>query len=85
MKILVIILGNLLILSLGVFLRYLHKRYFLKEKGITFRKLFNGKPSKSKEYDLENFENEISNRTFGCLFIIIVAITLWFLSSKIGF
>lgn len=43
MKILVLILGNLIILSVGILMRFLYKKYVLKEENITFRKLFSKK------------------------------------------
>lgn len=82
MKILVLILGNLIILSIGILMRFLYKKYVLKEENITFRKLFSKKRKKTKEYDLNDFENEISNRIFGWLFVVLVAVLLWFLSSN---
>lgn len=82
MKILVLILGNLIILSIGILMRFLYKKYVLKEENITFRKLFSEKRKKTKEYDLNDFENEISNRIFGWLFVVLVAVLLWFLSSN---
>lgn len=82
MKILVLILGNLIILSIGILMRFLYKKYVLKEENITFRKLFSDKRKKTKEYDLNDFENEISNRIFGWLFVVLIAVLLWFLSSN---
>ncbi len=84
MKILSIIFASFFILYFGTFLRYLYKKYLKKEEGVTFNKLlFNGKRSKNKEYELDDFENDISNKTWGCIFIIILAVLLWFLSTKL--
>lgn len=84
MKILSIIFAYLFVFYLGTFLRYLYKKYFKKEEGITFNKLlFNGKRSKNKEYELEDYENDMANKTWGCSFIIIATLILWFLSTKL--
>lgn len=82
MKILALILGNIIILSIGILIRFLYKKYVLKEENITFRELFMKKQKNRQEYDLNDFENEISNRIFGWLFVVLFAVLLWFLSSK---
>jgi hypothetical protein len=84
MRILSIIFASFFILYFGTFLRYLYKKYLKKEEGVTFNKLFfYSKRSKNKEYELEDFENDMSNKTWGCIFIIILAVLLWFLSTKL--
>lgn len=79
MKLLAIIIGNLSVLGFGILLRYLYRKYIRNESDVTFCKLYKGKHPKSEEYSLEDFENEMSNRGFGCLFIIIIAFLLSFL------
>ncbi|MDR0824196.1 MAG: hypothetical protein LBN74_03825 [Prevotella sp.] len=83
MRILSIIFASFFILYFGTFLRYLYKKYFKKEEGITFNKLlFNGKRSKNKEYEFEDFENDMSNKAWGCSFLIILILLLVFLSKS---
>lgn len=84
MKILSIIFAYFFVFYFGTFLRYLYKKYFKKEEGVTFNKLiFNGKQSKTKKYELEDYENDMANKTWGCSFIIITTIILWFLSTEL--
>lgn len=84
MKVLSIIFAYFFVFYLGTLLRYLYKKYLKKEKGITFSKLlFSGKLSKNKKYGLEDYENDMANKTWGCSFIIIATLVLWFLSTKL--
>ena len=61
-------LRNIIILRIGTGLRYLWLR-FVRHRKISYRTLYEGSKSK-KISELSNFENEMSNRAWGCGFIL---------------
>lgn len=61
-------LRNIIILRIGTGLRYLWLR-FVRHRKISYRTLYEGSKSK-KTSELSNFENEMSNRAWGCGFIL---------------
>ena len=63
-------LENIIILRIGTGLRYLWLR-FVRHRKISYRTLYEGSKSK-KATELSNFENEMSNRAWGCGFILFV-------------
>ena len=72
---------NLLELYLGTFIRFVYLRY-IRRKDVRFKELLHpaqeGKIDKDNELDI--FTNEMANRSYGCIFlIIIVAIIVYFL------
>ena len=72
---------NLLELYLGTFIRFVYLRY-IRRKDVRFKEMLHpvqeGKIDKDNELDI--FTNEMANRSYGCIFlIIIVAITVYFL------
>ena len=73
---------NLLILYLGTFIRFVYLRY-IRRKDVRFKELLHptqeGKIDKDNELDI--FTNEMANRSYGCIFlIIIVGIIAYFLT-----
>lgn len=66
-------LSNIIILRIGTGLRYL-----LRHRKISYRTLYEGSKSK-KTSELSNFENEMSNRAWGCGFILFVIFLIIFL------
>ena len=71
-------LGNIIILRIGTGLRYLWLR-FVRHRKISYRTLYEGSKSKKKATELSNFENEMSNRAWGCGFILFVIFLIIFL------
>ena len=69
-------LGNIIILRIGTGLRYLWLR-FVRHRKISYRTLYEGSKSK-KTSELSNFENEMSNRAWGCGFILFVIFLIIF-------
>ena len=69
-------LSNIIILRIGTGLRYLWLR--LRHRKISYRTLYEGSKSK-KTSELSNFENEMSNRAWGCGFILFVIFLIIFL------
>lgn len=72
---------NLLVLYLGTFIRFVYLR-FIRSKDVRFKELLHpvqeGKIDKDNGLDI--FTNEMANRSYGCIFlIIIVAISVYFL------
>ena len=57
-------LENIIILRIGTGLRYLWLR-FVRHRKISYRTLYEGSKSK-KATELSNFDNEMSNRAWGC-------------------
>lgn len=72
-------LSNIIILRLGTGLRYLWLR-FVRRRKISYRTLYEGKKSQ-KTTELSDFENDMSNRTWGCGFILIVVFLIMLLSK----
>ena len=70
-------LENIIILRIGTGLRYLWLR-FVRHRKISYRTLYEGSKSK-KTSELSNFENEMSNRAWGCGFILFVIFFIMFL------
>ena len=73
---------NLLVLYLGTFIRFVYLR-FIKRKDVRFKELLDPvKESKIKKDDeMDIFTNEMANRSYGCIFLmIIVAIMAYFLA-----
>ena len=70
-------LSNIIILRIGTGLRYLWLR-FVRHRKISYRTLYEGSKSK-KTSELSNFENEMSNRAWGCGFILFVIFLIIFL------
>ena len=70
-------LRNIIILRIGTGLRYLWLR-FVRHRKISYRTLYEGSKSK-KTSELSNFENEMSNRAWGCGFILFVIFLIIFL------
>ena len=70
-------LENIIILRIGTGLRYLWLR-FVRHRKISYRTLYEGSKSK-KTSELSNFENEMSNRVWGCGFILFVIFLIIFL------
>ena len=70
-------LSNIIILRIGTGLRYLWLR-FVRHRKISYRTLYEGSKSK-KTSELSNFENEMSNRVWGCGFILFVIFLIIFL------
>lgn len=73
---------NLLVLYLGTFIRFVYLR-FIKRKDVRFKELLGPvKESKIKKDDeMDIFTNEMANRSYGCIFLmIIVAIMAYFLA-----
>jgi len=70
-------LRNIIILRIGTGLRYLWLR-FVRHRKISYRTLYEGSKSK-KTSELSNFENEMSNRVWGCGFILFVIFLIIFL------
>ena len=70
-------LGNIIILRIGTGLRYLWLR-FVRHRKISYRTLYEGSKSK-KATELSNFDNEMSNRAWGCGFILFVIFLIMFL------
>ena len=73
---------NLLELYLGTFIRFVYLRY-IRRKDVRFKELLHptqeGKIDKDNELDI--FTNEMANRSYGCIFLmIIVAIMAYFLA-----
>ncbi len=73
---------NLLELYLGTFIRFVYLRY-IRRKDVRFKELLHptqeGKIDKDNELDI--FTNEMANRSYGCIFlIIIVGIIAYFLT-----
>ena len=73
---------NLLELYFGTFIRFVYLRY-IRRKDVRFKELLHpaqeGKIDKDNELDI--FTNEIANRSYGCIFlIIIVGILAYFLT-----
>ena len=70
-------LENIIILRIGTGLRYLWLR-FVRHRKISYRTLYEGSKSK-KATELSNFDNEMSNRAWGCGFILFVIFFIMFL------
>ena len=70
-------LENIIILRIGTGLRYLWLR-FVRHRKISYRTLYEGSKSK-KATELSNFDNEMSNRAWGCGFILFVIFLIMFL------
>ena len=70
-------LENIIILRIGTGLRYLWLR-FVRHRKISYRPLYEGSKSK-KTTELSNFDNEMSNRAWGCGFIFFVIFLIMFL------
>ena len=70
-------LENIIILRIGTGLRYLWLR-FVRHRKISYRTLYEGSKSK-KTSELSNFDNEMSNRAWGCGFILFVIFLIIFL------
>ena len=70
-------LENIIILRIGTGLRYLWLR-FVRHRKISYRTLYEGSKSK-KATELSNFYNEMSNRAWGCGFILFVIFLIMFL------
>ena len=70
-------LENIIILRIGTGLRYLWLR-FVRHRKISYRTLYEGSKSK-KTTELSNFDNEMSNRAWGCGFILFVIFFIMFL------
>ena len=70
-------LRNIIILRIGKGLRYLWLR-FVRHRKISYRTLYEGSKSK-KTTELSNFDNEMSNRAWGCGFILFVIFLIMFL------
>ena len=70
-------LENIIILRIGTGLRYLWLR-FVRHRKISYRTLYEGSKSK-KATELSNFDNEMSNRAWGCGFIFFVIFLIMFL------
>ena len=70
-------LENIIILRIGTGLRYLWLR-FVRHRKISYRTLYEGSKSK-KATELSNFDNEMSNRAWGCGFILFVIFLIIFL------
>ena len=70
-------LENIIILRIGTGLRYLWLR-FVRHRKISYRTLYEGNKSK-KATELSNFDNEMSNRAWGCGFILFVIFLIMFL------
>ena len=73
---------NLLELYFGTFIRFVYLRY-IRRKDVRFKELLHpaqeGKIDKDNELDI--FTNEMANRSYGCIFLmIIVAIMAYFLA-----
>ena len=66
-----------IILRIGTGLRYLWLR-FVRHRKISYRTLYEGSKSK-KATELSNFDNEMSNRAWGCGFILFVIFLIMFL------
>ena len=71
-------LRNIIIIRIGTGLRYLWLR-FVRHRKISYRTLYEGSKSKRKATELSNFENEMSNRAWGCGFILFVIFLIMFL------
>ena len=65
-------LENIIIIRIGTGLRYLWLR-FVRHRKISYRTLYEGSKLK-KTTELSNFDNEMSNRAWGCGFILFVDI-----------
>ena len=72
-------LRNIIILRIGTGLRYLWLR-FVRHRKISYRTLYEGSKSK-KTSELSNFENEMSNRAWGCGFILFVIFLIIFFTQ----
>ena len=70
-------LENIIILRIGTGLRYLWLR-IVRHRKISYRTLYEGSKSK-KTSELSNFDNEMSNRAWGCGFILFVIFLIMFL------
>ena len=70
-------LENIIILRIGTGLRYLWLR-FVRHRKISYRTLYEGSKSKNTT-ELSNFDNEMSNRAWGCGFILFVIFLIMFL------
>ena len=70
-------LEDIIILRIGTGLRYLWLR-FVRHRKISYRTLYEGSKSK-KATELSNFDNEMSNRAWGCGFILFVIFLIMFL------
>jgi len=73
---------NLQVLYLGTFIRFVYLR-FIKRKEVRFKELLDlVKESKIKKDDeMDIFTNEMANRSYGCIFLmIIVTIMAYFLA-----
>ena len=66
-----------IIIRIGTGLRYLWLR-FVRHRKISYRTLYEGSKSK-KATELSNFDNEMSNRAWGCGFILFVIFLIMFL------
>ena len=66
-----------IIIRIGTGLRYLWLR-FVRHRKISYRTLYEGSKSK-KTTELSNFDNEMSNRAWGCGFILFVIFLIMFL------
>ena len=62
--------GNIIIRRLGTGLRYLWLR-FVRHRNVSYHNLYEGSKSK-KATVLSHFENDMSNRAWGCAFILIL-------------
>lgn len=66
--------GNLFILYTGTFIRYVYFR-FVKKKKVRFKELLNPVEDKDPKADEYNrFINEMTNRTYGCIFLILLVL-----------
>lgn len=74
-KLFELFLKNLIILHIGVTLRFIYLRFLKNNNKITYSKLLKGiEPVKSKEDDLYNIKNQTLNRLYALIFLFAIVI-----------
>jgi hypothetical protein len=79
MKLFEIIFGNIVTLYLGAIVRYIYIKYIKNSKDVKFKHLLKTKKNiASKDTEINNFENEMSNRITGGITLFAIIFILWF-------
>ncbi len=68
-----LLIRNALFLHVGAGLRFLCLRYLKRDKSITYKKVINGLDKvSSKKDEIFLFHNELKNRLFAVIFVLII-------------
>lgn len=78
-----LIFRNIMILRLGTLLRYLYLRFIKKNKSASYKQLLNQKCTGDiKKDEINTFNNEIINRLYALVFLIVIVIIIAFFTYK---